>query len=192
MLGFTHSFRYAPRFARPIAPRINKVDVRMYTSIKNHQIILPNIKSPKFYSNFNFNPSLNISRRFYSTEERRYTSSHEWIKVENGKGVIGISAHASEALGDIVFVELPSVGEKFSKGEAFATVESVKAASDIYLPVDGTVEEINTEIEEKPTLLNESPFVNGWLAKISLHDESQLDSLLTSDQYNELLEAEKK
>jgi len=91
-----------------------------------------------------------------------------------------------------VFVELPDIGTKFLKGDSFAAVESVKAASDIYTPVGGIVEEVNTEIENAPNLVNESPFEKGWLTKITIDDEGQLEGLLTSEQYSKWLEEEKK
>uniref|UniRef100_A0A6B2LMR3 Glycine cleavage system H protein n=1 Tax=Arcella intermedia TaxID=1963864 RepID=A0A6B2LMR3_9EUKA len=127
-------------------------------------------------------------------EETRFSNSHEWVKeYQQGKGVIGITAHATEALGDIVFVELPTVGEKFKKGEAFATVESVKAASDVYMPVDGVIEEVNTELEESPGILNESPYVNGWMVKVSLDHPYQMyeTDLVNEEDYLELLKSDK-
>jgi len=158
----------------------------------------PNHTSHPVRTTFPPIPPLHIlALRFYAGKQqpndRRYTKSHEWIKIEGqSKGRIGITAHASEALGDIVFVELPEVGARFAKGDSFAAVESVKAASDIYTPIAGTIEEINSEIENSPNLVNESPFDKGWLTKISIEDESQLDGLLTHEQYAKWLEDEKK
>eukprot|EP01123_Difflugia_compressa_P015018 TRINITY_DN8234_c0_g1_i1.p1 TRINITY_DN8234_c0_g1~~TRINITY_DN8234_c0_g1_i1.p1 ORF type:complete len:198 (-),score=41.19 TRINITY_DN8234_c0_g1_i1:3-596(-) len=125
-------------------------------------------------------------------DDRKYTKSHEWIKIEEGRGTVGITSHASEALGDIVFVELPEVGRRYEKSDPFAAVESVKAASDIYIPVGGSVEEVNAEIENTPNMVNESPFEKGWLVKISVDDEAQYTQLMNHEEYGKWLEDEKK
>lgn len=116
------------------------------------------------------------------------SKSHEYLLEKDGTFTIGLTDYAVEQLGDIVFIELPEVGTQFSKGEVFATVESVKAASEIYIPVGGTIVEINEAIVEKPEILNESPYDNGWLVKISsetAHDES--GDLLEYEDYKEEL-----
>ena len=113
-----------------------------------------------------------------------YTKSHEWVKVEGKHALVGITDHAQENLGSIVFIELPKTGKSFTQGDAFGAVESVKAASDLYLPISGTVVEVNNQLEDAPELLNEDAYAN-WIAKIEIQDESELSSLLTSDQYVE-------
>jgi glycine cleavage system H protein len=114
----------------------------------------------------------------------KFAESHEWV-LDNGDGTItmGISNQAQELLGDVVFVDLPEVGDETEAGEAFSLVESVKAASDIYAPVSGEIIEINEELEDSPELINESPYSAGWIAKIKLSDVSELDNLTSSEDY---------
>ncbi|MBR9865683.1 MAG: glycine cleavage system protein GcvH [Oceanospirillales bacterium] len=114
----------------------------------------------------------------------RFASSHEWV-LDNGDGTItmGISDHAQELLGDVVFVELPEVGREVDAGEEFSLVESVKAASDIYSPVTGEVVAINEALEDQPETVNNAPYDGGWIAKIKLADASQLDELLDAESY---------
>lgn len=119
-----------------------------------------------------------------------YTEEHEWILVEDGKGTIGITDHAQEALGDVVYVDLPAVGDKIVKGETFGTVESVKAASDIYAPVSGTVVEVNEALKENPELINKSPYEDAWMIVVELDDENELDELLSPEDYKNILEGE--
>jgi glycine cleavage system H protein len=117
-------------------------------------------------------------------KDYKFAPSHEWVK-DNGDGTatVGISQHAQGLLGDVVFVELPDQGDDTTAGESFSLVESVKAASDVYAPISGEVIEINEELEDSPELINESPFVAGWIAKIKLSDPSQLSQLLDSETY---------
>ncbi|AMG29080.1 glycine cleavage system protein H [Grimontia hollisae] len=119
----------------------------------------------------------------------KFTESHEWVK-DNGDGTVtvGISAHAQELLGDVVFVDLPEVGSDVEIGESFSLVESVKAASDIYGPVNGEVIEVNEALEDSPELVNEAPFEGGWIAKIKLANDSNLDHLMNADAYQATLE----
>jgi glycine cleavage system H protein len=114
----------------------------------------------------------------------RYASSHEWVRFE-GDGVftVGISAHAQELLGDMVFVELPDVDDSISTGDDVAVAESVKAASDIYAPISGTVVEVNEELEDSPELVNSDAFGEGWLFKVKLDDASELENLLDAEGY---------
>ncbi|GGO87265.1 glycine cleavage system H protein [Marinobacterium nitratireducens] len=114
----------------------------------------------------------------------KYTASHEWV-LDNGDGTVtvGITDHAQELLGDVVFVELPEVGREVARGEEFSLVESVKAASDIYAPVSGEVVAVNESLEDAPETLNESAFEDGWIAKLKLSDASELDALLAADAY---------
>jgi|SRR5665648_1023899 len=118
-----------------------------------------------------------------------YTKEHEWIKVDGETALVGISDFAQHHLGDIVYVELPEVGDEFEKEEAFAAVESVKAASDIYLPVGGTIVEINEELMDDPALLNTDAFEN-WLVKIEMADKAELEDLMTSEDYEKFLAEE--
>ena len=126
-----------------------------------------------------------------SPEHLKYAKSHEWLK-DNGDGTatVGISAHAQEALGDVVFVELPEVGRELAAGDEFGVVESVKAASDLYSPVSGEVLEVNSALIGAPETLNESPFEAGWIMKVRLEDASELDNLLDADAYDQIAEAE--
>lgn len=122
-------------------------------------------------------------------KEYKFASSHEWVKNNNdGTVTIGISHHAQDLLGDVVFVELPEEGDEITAGEHFSLVESVKAASDIYAPISGEVIEINGELEDSPELINESPFVDGWIAKVKIAEPAQMNSLLSYDAYNAGLE----
>lgn len=120
-------------------------------------------------------------------EEVSYAEDHEWIRSENGKAVIGISDYAQDQLGDIVFVELPEVGAAFSKGEAFGTVESVKAVSEMYMPIGGTIAAINGELEEAPELVNSQPYGQGWMIEVQPSDPKELDALMDRNAYLEML-----
>lgn len=124
-------------------------------------------------------------------KELSYTKTHEWIGNDgDGTVTVGITDYAQSSLGDLVFVELPETGTKVSAGDAVAVVESVKAASDIYAPVDGEIAEVNEELADSPERVNEDPFGEGWLFKISVEDESGLDDLLDSDAYKAVVEDE--
>jgi len=112
----------------------------------------------------------------------KYTKEHEWIKVEGNTGMIGITDHAQQALGDIVFVELPKPGTTISAGKSFGTVESVKAVSDLYAPVSGTVTEVNQELSSAPEKVNSEPH-QAWMVKVTLSDPSELKSLLSPADY---------
>ncbi len=118
-----------------------------------------------------------------------YTEDHEWLKVEGGEAYIGLADYAQDQLGDIVYVELPEVDEEYEQGEAFSAVESVKAAEDVYMPVDGKIIEVNEELLDNPALLNEDPYEN-WIVKIEITDKSQLDDLMTSEEYEKFLDEE--
>ena len=117
-----------------------------------------------------------------------YTKDHEWIQLhDDGTATIGITDYAQASLGDITFVEFPEVGESFGSGDTFGVVESVKAASDLYMPLDAEVLEINEEADSEPELLNSDPYQKGWLLKIRLNDASQSDTLLKAEAYSELI-----
>jgi glycine cleavage system H protein len=113
----------------------------------------------------------------------RFTKDHEWIRVEGGIGTVGITGHAQEQLGDVVFVEVPEVGRKAAKGDAVAVVESVKAASDVFAPVAGEVTEVNAELAEKPALVNEDAEGKAWFFRIRIADPVELDGLLDRAAY---------
>ncbi|MEQ9248795.1 MAG: glycine cleavage system protein GcvH [Nitratireductor sp.] len=112
-----------------------------------------------------------------------FTEDHEWIKVENGVATVGITDYAQEQLGDLVFVELPEAGATLSKGDTAVVVESVKAASDVYAPADGEVAEVNDALTSEPALINSAPTGDGWLWKMKLSDESQLEGLMDEAAY---------
>jgi len=116
-----------------------------------------------------------------------YTKEHEWIKVEGKIGTIGITDHAQSALGDITFIELPSVGKSFKQTDPVSTVESVKAASDIFAPMSGKVIKVNEELKSNPEIVNQSPYDKGWLACIEISDEKEKSALLSPDAYDEYL-----
>ena len=117
----------------------------------------------------------------------RYTTDHEWVALEGDIATIGVTDHAQEELTDVVFVELPDVGREVTAGEAIAVVESVKAASDIYSPLDGEVMEGNGEAEGDPALVNTDPYGKGWIFKVRISDPSQVEGLLDAAAYRELL-----
>lgn len=116
----------------------------------------------------------------------KFTPDHEYIRVEGSTGIVGITPYAQEALGDIVFVELPAVGKVLKKGDEAAVVESVKAASEIYAPVSGTVTEVNEELTGNPGLINADPEATGWIYKIAIADAAEVDGLLDDAAYAEL------
>ena len=118
-----------------------------------------------------------------------FTEDHEWISVEGSTGIVGITDHAQEQLGDITFVELPEVGSDYGKGDSVSVVDSVKAASDEYTPVSGTVTEVNTDLEEQPELVNNDAEGEGWLFKVTLSDKSELEGLMDEDAYKTFLES---
>ena len=123
-------------------------------------------------------------------EHLRYTKDHEWIRVEGDVGAIGITDHAQEELGDIVFVELPKIGAALEQSASFGSVESVKAVSDIYSPVSGQVTEINSDLAETPEKVNEDPYGQGWLIKLKLSTPDQVAKLMTAAEYTAYVGAE--
>eukprot|EP00878_Enallax_costatus_P000966 GHUV01001098.1.p1 GENE.GHUV01001098.1~~GHUV01001098.1.p1 ORF type:complete len:179 (+),score=37.07 GHUV01001098.1:53-538(+) len=125
-----------------------------------------------------------FSRAFATVlPELKYASSHEWAKADGEVATIGISDHAQEELGDVVYVELPEVGSSVTKGETFGVVESVKAASDVYSPISGEVVEINQALVDEPATVNSSPYENGWMIKVKLSKKDELGELLDSAAY---------
>jgi glycine cleavage system H protein len=119
----------------------------------------------------------------------RYTKDHEYIRIEGDTGTVGITDYAQQQLGDVVYVELPSVGKAVEKGGEAAVVESVKAASEIYAPVSGEVVAVNSDLENAPGTVNEDPSGRGWFMKIRLKDEAELDGLMTEEQYQEFVKS---
>jgi glycine cleavage system H protein len=122
-------------------------------------------------------------------ENCRYTEKHEWIRVEGNEAFIGITDYAQGELGDIVYVEVETVGEKLARGEVYGTIEAVKTVSDMFMPVSGEVLEFNARLEDEAELVNSDPYGEGWMIRISIDNASELDSLLGPQQYSELISA---
>lgn len=116
-------------------------------------------------------------------DDLKYTREHEWLLVEGKVATVGITDYAQEQLGDVVFVELPAVGDKVTKDEAMGVIESVKAVSDVYAPVSGTVIEVNDDLPDSTEMINEDPYGDGWMVKIELSDPTDVDDLLNSTEY---------
>ncbi len=123
-------------------------------------------------------------------ENYRYSTQHEWADRSGDTVIVGITNHAQDALGDIVFVELPAIGEVFEAGDDIGVVESIKAVSDIYSPIGGEVIEVNEELETAPEMINESPYDRGWILKLKISDDGQWDALMDADDYETYLEEE--
>jgi glycine cleavage system H protein len=130
---------------------------------------------------------LTINRFMSVPAELKYTSEHEWIRVEGDEIVIGVTDFAQGELGDVVFIEIETQGESLSKGDTFGTIEAVKTVSDLYMPVDGEVLEANPALEDTPELVNSAPFEGGWMIRVKMSDPSQLDELLPADAYGALI-----
>ena len=116
-----------------------------------------------------------------------YTNEHEWIRVEGDEIVIGVTDFAQGELGDVVFVEIESEGETLSRGDTFGTIEAVKTVSDLYMPVDGEIVEVNSALEDTPELVNSNPFDEGWMIRVKISDPGQLEDLLSADDYRSLI-----
>lgn len=123
-------------------------------------------------------------------DDRRYSKEHEWIRPENGEGVVGLTRFAADELGDIVYVELPPVGATLTQFKSFGVVESVKAVSDLYAPASGTVVAVNEDLRSRPELLNSEPHDGGWICRITLSDAGELEALLDAGGYAELIGSE--
>jgi len=119
-------------------------------------------------------------------KDLRYSEEHEWVKVEDGKARIGITHFAQSELGDIVFVELPQVGDEIKSNEPFGSVESVKTVSELYAPISGKVVEVNEGLEDSPEFVNESPYENAWMIVVEPTDTSEIDALMTAEQYEKM------
>jgi glycine cleavage system H protein len=122
--------------------------------------------------------------------ELKYSKDHEWVRVDGSKAVIGITAHAAEALGDVVFVELPEVDDSVAANDAFGSVESVKAVSDIFSPVSGKIVAINEALLDSPELVNSDPYGEGWMIEVEMDDPAELDELLSAGDYEAFLKEE--
>ena len=123
-------------------------------------------------------------------ENARYSESHEWVRKEGDVYVYGINDHAQDQLSDIVYVEMPEVGATFDKGETIGTVESVKAASDLYLPMGGEIVEVNESLEDTPEVINTDPYGEGWIVKFRATDESEYEALMSPEDYKKFAEEE--
>lgn len=117
----------------------------------------------------------------------KFSKEHEWVKIENGEAFVGLSDYAQKELGDVVFVELPEVDVTISKGDTCSTVESVKAVSDVYSPLSGEVVEVNEALEDDPSLVNKAPLTDGWIYKIKIDDDSELEELMSFEDYEKFL-----
>jgi glycine cleavage system H protein len=120
-------------------------------------------------------------------DDLKYTSEHEWVRVEGEEIVVGVTDFAQGELGDVVFVEIETVGETLSRGDTFGTIEAVKTVSDLYMPVDGEVLEVNPALEDAPELVNSQPFGDGWMIRVRISDPAQLDDLLSAEDYRSLV-----
>jgi len=120
-------------------------------------------------------------------ENIQYTADHEWIRIEGQFGWIGITDYAQSELGDIVYIEMPAVGTKVEKGKSFGTIEAVKAVSDLFAPITGEIVETNPEVKDHPEIVNKDPYAAGWMAKISITDPTQLNTLLDVQAYTMLI-----
>ena len=120
--------------------------------------------------------------------ELRYSSDHEWVRVDGATATIGITEYAQDALGDVVFVEMPDAGLAVAAGESFSEVESTKSVSDIYAPITGSISEVNAELESQPELLNSDPYGAGWICRIEISNPSELDGLMDAEAYRALTE----
>jgi glycine cleavage system H protein len=123
-------------------------------------------------------------------DDLKYTKEHEWIRVDGESATVGITDFAQGELGDVVFIEIETEGETLSRGDTFGTIEAVKTVSDLYMPVDGEVTEVNGTLEESPEVVNSQPYGDGWMIKIKVSDTSQLDDLLSAGDYKKLIEEE--
>ena len=119
--------------------------------------------------------------------DKKYTKDHEWVKVEGNQAIIGITDYAQGELGDIVYVEIEALGEDLKKEEIFGSVEAVKTVSDLFLPVSGKITEMNEELEDNPELINEDPYEKGWIIKMEIQNPAELEELLDSDSYKDLV-----
>ena len=123
-------------------------------------------------------------------EDLHYSKDHEWVRVDGNQAIIGITDYAQNSLGDVVYVELPKAGDKFAANEAFGSVESVKAVSEVFSPVTGAVQQINEALADDPEIVNSDPYVNGWMIRMEMTNPGEVDSLLTAAEYEDFTKAE--
>jgi glycine cleavage system H protein len=131
-----------------------------------------------------------MKKMAHTPEDLSYTKDHEWVRARGDHATVGITDHAQQQLGDVVYVELPKVGDKFETSEAFGSVESVKAVSEIYMPLSGEVTEVNESLNDSPELVNEDPYGKGWMIAIKIDNPAQVDGLLTSVEYEDYIKEE--
>ncbi|MFQ5901280.1 MAG: glycine cleavage system protein GcvH [Thermodesulfobacteriota bacterium] len=124
-------------------------------------------------------------------EELKYTKEHEWIAIEQNTAMVGITDFAQDSLGDVVYLELPQAGTEVEKDSPFGVVESVKSVSDLYAPLSGKIFEVNTPLMDQPETINEDPYNDGWMVRIEIDDQSEVDNLLSVEEYKEFIEEEK-
>lgn len=124
------------------------------------------------------------------TESLRYTHEHTWVRDENGKCYVGITSYAQEQLGEIIYVELPAVGDKIKRMGVFGVVESLKAVNDLFAPVSGGIAEVNDVLEEMPEIINSDPYGDGWMIAVEITDGNELEGLLTAEEYKDMVEEE--
>jgi glycine cleavage system H protein len=122
-------------------------------------------------------------------ENLKYSKDHEWVKLEGNIATVGISFYAQEELGDIVYVDLPEIGKTVKQNDVLAVIESVKSASDVYSPISGKVIEVNEKLKEKPEIINEDPYQEGWIAKLEISNPNELDTLMNAEEYKKLIGA---
>lgn len=120
-------------------------------------------------------------------DDLRYTKTHEWVKIEGNRARVGITDHAQSELTDIVFVELPEIGKEFSKGDEVCTIESIKSVAEVYAPLSGKIVDVNKDLENSPEKINQSPYDEGWLFEIEFKDYSEIDDLLSPEEYRKLI-----
>jgi len=117
----------------------------------------------------------------------KYTKEHEWVREDGGIVTVGITDHAQGELGDIIFVEFPEIGQEIERDEPFGTIEAVKTVADLFAPISGTVTEINEKLDDSPESVNQDPYGDGWMVKVSVSEADELDNLMSSDQYREMI-----
>jgi len=161
---------------------LSQTKVLITNSNKLCKVLANNLKTTQYCLN---------SQQIRCSSDRRYSDKHEWLSLDNDKkiGTVGISKYAEEALGDVVYVQLPDVGNEFEENDEVGAVESVKAASEIFTPVSGQIVEINDKLEDKPGLVNSSCYGEGWLFKIQLSKMEELDKLMDEDSYQKYLKS---
>ncbi|HPN72862.1 MAG TPA: glycine cleavage system protein GcvH [Candidatus Omnitrophota bacterium] len=120
-------------------------------------------------------------------KELRYTKDHEWVKLDGGEAVVGITDHAQSELGDITFVDLPKKGKKVKQSDSISTIESVKAASDVYSPVSGEITAVNEKLADEPEKINKSPYGDGWICRVAVLDKNEVNKLMTKEEYDAYL-----